>query len=208
MKDVIITIGRQFGSGGREIGEKVAKKLDIPFYDEELISMAADKGGMSKAVLEGVDEKPGSFLYSLSIATTPFGNRVSPIYDMPISDKLFLLQSDVIKDVADKGGCVIVGRCADYVLRGRDNVFSAFIRSDIEHRIHRKRPFNPDVSENKLKEIILKTDKKRASYYNYYTSKNWGYAESYNLTIDSGMFGIEGCCDIIIKAIETVKNKE
>lgn len=207
MKDIIITIGRQFGSGGREIGQKISGALNIPFYDDEIIALAAEKSGMSSSVLKTVDEKAGSFLYSLSISTTPFGANASPIYEMPINDKLFLAQSEVIKDLAIKGSCVIVGRCADYVLRAQPHILSVFIRADIEHRINRKRPLNEGLAENKLKELILKTDKKRASYYNYYTSKKWGYAESYNLTIDSGLFGSDRTADIVVSAYKSLSEK-
>ena len=134
----IITIARQYGSGGREIGEKVASKLGIPFYDRELITLAAKQSGMSPEIFEKADEKAtNSLLYSLMMGNYTFGSQVTPMNNLPINDKLFLAQSDIIRDIAEKGPCVIVGRCADYVLRENKNCLHVFIYADHFARMDR-----------------------------------------------------------------------
>ncbi|MCI1931722.1 MAG: cytidylate kinase-like family protein [Clostridia bacterium] len=190
MSKVIVTIGRQYGSGGRRIGELVAKELGISFYDKELITETAKKSGYSEEVLKNNDEKPtGSFLYSIVIGANGGDS-------LPLDNKLFLAQFDTIKDIASKNSCVIIGRCADYALEERNDVFNVFIYSDVEKRIKRVVE-EYGVEEKKAADIINKTDKKRASYYNFYSGKKWGKAESYNLCIDSGKFGIENTAKII-----------
>ena len=128
----IITIARQYGSGGHEVGERLAEKLNVPLLDKQLIAMAAKKSGLSEEVFEKADEKAGnSLLYSMVMGNYTFGSRITGINDMPINDKLFILQSDIIKSAADKGPCVIIGRCGDYILREYDNVFRVFIHAAI-----------------------------------------------------------------------------
>ena len=201
MKKTIITISRQFGSGGREVGEKLAKDLGIPFYDKELIEIAAKESGLCEDLFESQDEKPtNSFLYSLVMDTYSLGYTNSYV-NMPINHKVFLAQFDAIKKLAEKESCVIVGRCADYALEDDPFAVSVFIKADLDKRIERiKKTF--ELPENKAADLIQKTDKKRASYYNYYSSKKWGEAKSYDLCIDSGELGIEGAIDLIIKYVE------
>lgn len=198
----IITIGRQYGSGGREIGKRLAEDLGIPYYDKELLSRAAKESGICEELFENHDEKPtNSFLYSLVMDTYSFGYASASFADMPINQKLFLAQFNAIKSIADEGPCVIVGRCADYALEEYDNCMSVFIHCSLKKRI-RKIAAKYDLSDAKAKDRILKTDKKRASYYNYYSSKKWGAADSYHLSVDSGLYGIEGSIDLIKHAIE------
>ncbi len=197
-KNTVITIGRQLGSGGREIGQIIAKKLGISFYDKELLSEAAKKSGIAKELFENHDEKPTkSFLYSLVMDTYALGYSSSAFTDMPLNHKIFLAQFDAIKNIADRESCVIVGRCADYALEDYDNALTVFVHADIDYRIRRIcRRHN--LTKDKAKEEILKTDKQRSSYYNYYTSKRWGEAEGYHLCIDSGVISIEDAADTII----------
>ncbi len=200
--ETIITISRQYGSEGREIGRRLAGELDIPFYDKELLSRAAKDSGICEELFENHDEKPtNSFLYSLVMDTYSFGYSSAAYNDMPINQKVFLAQFNAIKAIADEGACVIVGRCADYALEDYDHCMSVFVKSSMENRI-RKIAQKYDLSDAKAKDKINKKDKARASYYNYYSNKRWGDAASYHLCVDSGMFGIEGSIELIKKAIE------
>ena len=167
----IITIGREYGSAGRQIGQEVARYFGIKCYDKELLEHAANDSGICKELFENHDEKPtNSFLYSLVMDTYSFGYSSAGFTDMPMNHKVFLAQFEAIKKLAAEGPCVMVGRCADYALA--DN-----------------------------KDMITKTDKSRASYYNYYTNKKWGAAAGYSLCVDSGVLGIEGAAQAIINTI-------
>ena len=205
--NTIITIGRQAGSGGREIGEKLAQYFNIKYFDKELLTRAAKESGFCEEMIQLHDEKPtNSFLYNLVMDTYSFGYNSSTFVDMPISHKIFLAQFDTVKKIAQEGPCVIVGRCADYALSEYDNVIKLFIYADEEDRI--KRVMNTyGLSEKESRDRILKTDKQRQSYYNYYSSKKWGKAESYDLCINSSLLGIEGTEKLIIQAIEDFENK-
>lgn len=181
----IITIGRQFGSGGREIGEVLAKKLNIPFYDKELISLAAKESGMDAEVFNNVDERAtNSLLYSLSMGLYSFGSNFSNSNELPVNDRLYILQHQIIKKLASEGPCVIVGRCADYVLKDFDNCVNVFIHADMEYRKKRAVEIH-DVKKNKAEQIVNKTDKVRANYYGFYSGQKWGFAQNYDLCIDS-----------------------
>lgn len=197
----VITIGREFGSGGHEIGTKLAQRLGVKCYDKELLAIAAKESGLCEDLFESQDEKPtNSFLYSLVMDTYSLGYTNSYV-NMPINHKVFLAQFDAIKKLAEKESCVIVGRCADYSLEDDPFAVSVFIKADLDKRIERiKKTF--ELPENKAADLIQKTDKKRASYYNYYSSKKWGEAKSYDLCLDSGELGIEGAIDLIIKYVE------
>ena len=199
---LIITIGRQFGSGGRDVGEKVAEYFNIPFYDKELVELAAQKSNISKEALKEVDEHAtNSFLYSLASGNYSMRGINAPIYyEMPINEKLFIAQADVIKEVAKRGSCVIVGRCADYVLENENvDVLSVFVYGSVDYRA--KRVMSAlDITQAKAKDKVLKTDKQRRTYYDYYTSKNWGVMSNYDLCIDAEKFGIEETANMIINA--------
>jgi cytidylate kinase len=197
----IITIGRQFGSGGKLIGETLAKKLDIPFYDKELLRHAAKDSGICEEIFDSFDERPtNSFLYTLVM--DPYSLGFGSADELPLNHKVFLASFDTIKNIADKdGSCVFVGRCADYALRDRQNVINLFIYADIEDRITRISELR-GISENKARDIIKKEDKARASYYNYYTSKKWGDMKSYDICFNTSLYGIEKTADIIYDIIE------
>ena len=197
--DTIITIGRQFGSGGKEIGEKLAASLGIKCYDKELLERAAKESGICQELFENHDEKPtNSFLYSLVMDPYSMRYSTATFTDMPMNHKVFLAQFQAIKKIADEGPCVIVGRCADYALAEYKNCISVFIHAAMESRIERIAE-KYELTDNKAKDLIVKTDKKRANYYNYYSSKKWGDASSYHLCIDSSICGIEG-------TVETIEN--
>lgn len=200
--NTIITIGRQFGSAGREIGQKVAAHFGIPCYDKELLSRAAKESGYCEEMIETHDERPtNSFLYNLVMDTYSFGYNASSFMDMPISHKIFLAQFDTIKKMASEGPCVMVGRCADYALSDYDNCINLFIYGNDDKKIKRIME-KYDLSESKARDMIIKKDKQRQSYYNYYSSKKWGRADSYDLCINSSLLGIDGTVKLIIQAIE------
>lgn len=207
--NTIITIGRQFGSGGREIGMKVAEHFGIKFYDKELLTRAASESGFAQEMIQDHDERPTtSFLYNLVMDTYSFGYNSSSFVDMPISHKIFLAQFDTIKKIADEGPCVIVGRCADYALADYPNVINIFIHGDEDDKIKRVMSRYSDVTnKDKALEMILKKDKQRQSYYNYYSSKKWGRSDTYDLTINSSVLGIEGTVKLITQFVEDFENK-
>ena len=196
----IITIGREYGSGGRQIGQEVAKYFGIKCYDKELLEHAANESGICKELFENHDEKPtNSFLYSLVMDTySVSGYSAAPFLDMPLNHKVFLAQFETIKKIAEKESCVIVGRCADYALSDNPDCINIFIHADLDVRI-KNVSRNLNITENKARDIINKTDKQRASYYNYYTSKKWGDSKSYNLSLDAGKLGTDNCVEMILK---------
>ena len=198
-KKIVITIARQYGSGGREIGEKIAEALGIPLYDKELIKEAASRGDLSEALVNGVDESAAnSLLYTLAMGSNVLGTTMSFGYKMPLNDKLFILQSDVIKDYAKAGSCVVIGRCGDYVLRDEKNLLRLFIYGDLDHRRERVAERHPEIKKSQVIDIISKTDKRRASYYNFYTGNKWGKFDNYDLAINSSTLGIDGTVDLIV----------
>ena len=200
MANKIYTIGREFGSGGREVGEKLAQKLGIKLYDKELLQQAAKDSGFCEEIFENHDEKPtNSFLYSLVMDTySVSGYSAAPFLDMPLNHKVFLAQFETIKKIAEKESCVIVGRCADYALSDNPDCINVFIHADLDVRI-KNVSRNLNITEHKARDIINKTDKQRASYYNYYTSKKWGDSKSYNLSLDAGKLGTDNCVEMILK---------
>ena len=200
--NTIITIGREFGSGGCEIGHKLAEKLGIKCYDKDMLDLAAKESGICQEIFESHDEKPtNSFLYSLVMDTYSLGYSSGGYTDMPINHKVFLAQFDTIKKIADEGPCILVGRCADYALEEYDNVLSVFIHADMDARIRRIARIY-DLTDAKAKDMIIKTDKKRSSYYNYYSNKRWGDVDSYDMCLNSSMLGIEGTAEAIEKLVE------
>ena len=165
--NTVITIGRQFGSAGREIGEKLAEYFGIKCYDKELLTRAAQESGFCEEMIQNHDERPtNSFLYNLVMDTYSFGYNASSFVDMPISHKVFLAQFDTIKKIAEEGPCVIVGRCADYALADYKNVIHLFIYANESCKVKRIMK-KYELSEAKAKDMIIKKDKQRQSYYNY-----------------------------------------
>ena len=184
----IITIGREYGSAGHQIGEELAQKLSIPVYDKDLLDHAASDSGICKEIFENQDEKPtSSFLYSLVMDTYSFGYSSNLMNEMPLNQKVFLAQFNTIKKLA------------------AEDLLSVFVHAPLEMRVRRIAKLY-DLTNNKARDRINKTDKQRASYYNYYTSKKWGSASSYDMTIDSGIFGIDGAIDMIMHAVEVREN--
>ena len=188
--NTIITIGRQYGSAGREIGYKIAEDFGIKLYDKEMLARAAKESGICEEIFESHDEKPtNSFLYSLVMDTYSMGYAGNTYTDMPINHKIFLAQFDTIKKLADQESCVIVGRCADYALADYPETVSVFICADEADKIERIKELH-NVNDAKARDIMIKLDKKRSSYYNYYASKRWGDSRSYDLCINLSLIHI------------------
>lgn len=188
---IILTIGRQFGSGGREIGQKLAEALGIAYYDKELMAIAARESGLCEEVFEKADEQASSGLsYAFTMGFSSYMGMFAPYTDILSNDGLFKLQSDAIRTLAENESCVLVGRCADYILRDNPNCLSFFIHNTMENRIQRIIESQAITVEN-AKDLMTKTDKSRAAYYNYYTNKIWGMASSYNFSIDASVLGVD-----------------
>lgn len=207
---LVITVGRQKGSAGLDVGRKIAEALGIPCYDKELVEMAAEKSNLSPEALKNADERAtNSFLYSVASGGLSFHGLHTPTpYDMPINDKLFIAQSEVIKEMAAKGDCVIVGRSADYVLQDAPDVevLSVFIYASLDYRIKRVAKAR-GLTDAKARDMVVKTDKHRRSYYEYYTSNDWGVMSNYDLCLSTEKLGIDGSADIVINHIKNKYNK-
>ena len=199
-KPVIITIERQFGSGGREIGEKLAHKLNIGYYDKALIEEAAKAHGLNQTVVETYDEKPaGRFAFTMDVLGLGHAPKTPP--DMPIGMQVAFAQFAAIREVAGRGDCVIIGRCADFVLADHPHVLHVFVHASDEKRLERvTQRYN--LSPDEAKRALRTVDKRRASYYNYYTDQSWGDMRNYHLTLDSGDLGIQGCVEMIARYLE------
>ncbi|MBE6777902.1 MAG: cytidylate kinase-like family protein [Ruminococcaceae bacterium] len=195
-KGTIITIGRQCGSGGHEVGKKLAAKLGVPFYDKELLRLAAEQSGLAPENFDMYDEVPtSSLLYSLSLGN--YGMAMGQ-YDMPIHQKIFLAQFDTIQKLADKGeSCVIIGRCADYALAKREQVINVFLRADPKARVERLVQQYADLNAKKAADQMVKTDKRRAAYHNFYADTRWGSPDSYDLMIDCLKTGIDETVELL-----------
>ncbi|WP_369281961.1 AAA family ATPase [Oscillibacter sp. GMB15532] len=194
---MVMTIGREFGSGGREIGKLAAQKLGLPYYDKELIVLAAEKSGLSPEYLAGLDEQSvSSFLYSFSGANFSMGMRSGSVNLLPPADQLFLSQSEVIRDIAAQGGAVIVGRCADYVLQEKGPHVNVFVQAPMRSRIRRVMERH-ELDQKAAEALMLKTDKNRANYYFHFTGEKWGDRKCFDLVLSSAI-GIEPSVNMIV----------
>ena len=195
-KRIVVTIGRQFGSGGRIVGKKLAEQLGIPYYDKELMNLASKESGICGEFFEKADEKnSGSLLKALAMGFS-MNNAIFQSNDYLSNESLFQIQSEVIRKVAAEGSCVLVGRCADYILRDEPDCVHVFISASWQDRVRRAMEYNR-VPEKEAEEFLKKADKSRASYYNYYTDKVWGAAGSYDLCVNSSLYGIDRTVDFI-----------
>ena len=196
MTKQIITISRAFGSGGHTIGQEVAKRLGIPFYDKELVDEVAKQSGFhADFIKEAGEYAPVSSSFLFSIAVSP--NPLSTMHTMSMADHLFVYQTNVIRNLAEKGPCVIVGRCADYILREREDALHVFIHADMAYRAERIVRLYGETKQTPDKRLAEK-DNKRKVYYKHYTNRNWGDAQNYHLCLNSGLIGIDKCTDIIV----------
>ena len=206
MTKKIITISRAFGSGGRTIGREVAKKLGIPCYDRERVDKVAEESGYHADFIEEAGEYApvtSSFLFNIAVSPNPMATMGS----MSMSDKLFVCQTNVIKKLADEGPCVIIGRCADYILRDREDCLHVFIHSDMEKRAKRIVELYGETKQTPQKRLAEK-DNKRKVYYKHYTGRNWGEAKNYHLSLNSGLIGVDKCVDIITDIAKIYSEEE
>lgn len=203
--DKILTISRQYGSGGREIGKKLADLWGVPFYDNELITRAAQESGFAEAAFENAESRAtNSLLYSIARGTATFGNQDLGYTNLSLDDRIYLAQADVIRKIAAEGPCVIVGRCADYILRKLDNVVNIFVYADLAFRAERAIRID-NMSPDRIEENILKIDKRRYNYHNFHTGEKWGRSENYSLCINSSHVGIDSAVEVIRMYVESVK---
>jgi len=200
----VITIGRELGSGGRTIGKMVANKLGIPYYDHELIDAAAEKSGLSASFVETTEQKvTNSLLYNLAMGTS-YGYGIlksANAQTLPLAEQVYIAQKDVITEYANKGRCVIVGRCADQILANRDDVLRVFIYADPAKRAERGVK-EYGMTENTALKEIKRSDKERSQHYNGFTEKVWGDRHNYDLLLNGGVLGFENCAKIICSMAE------
>ena len=187
----VITISREFGSGGREFGIKLAQRLGIPCYDKEIITEAAKNSGLAESFVASIEESVPKL----------FSATLYSYYQLPMSDQIFIAQSDVIKELAKRGPCVIVGRCADAVL---DDSVNIFVHADLPHRIRRKLELGIGVPEEKMEKHILNIDRQRKKYHSYYSHRDWGVAKDYHLCLDTGLVSIDGCLEAALASLRHV----
>lgn len=198
----IITISRQYGSGGREVGKQLAEHFEIPFYDNEIISNAAKESGFSESAFKRAEEKAtNSFLYSIAMGMSAYGNMDMGFSTMSVDEQLFLAETKVIRRFAQDGACVIVGRCADYVLKDMPNVVNLFVHAGMESRIRRATEVY-GLEKPKAEENILKFDKRRSNYYSFHTGKKWGDLTNYDITLRSDLGGIKHAVETVVKYLE------
>lgn len=203
--DKIITVTRQYGSGGREIGRKLAESYGIPFYDNEIISRAAKETGFAEAAFERAEDKAtNSLLYSIAMGMNVFSGQEIGYSGLSLDDRIFLAQSKVIRNVAEEGPCVIVGRCADYILKERENVVKLFVHATLDFRLKRAVQVE-GISENVVAETVMKKDKSRANYYKYHSGERWDNVLNYDMAIRSDLCGIDGTVACLKAYLDSMK---
>lgn len=207
MDNLIISVGRQLGSGGCEIAKLLAQRFDCKYYDHELINMAAERSGFNPRIFENQDERHGTLKSLFSSFSGRLGRATSNFYSNAMSqESLFQIQSEAIWKAAKEDNCVFVGRCADYILRKKPGLFSVFITADEEVRI-KEVAHRLNMDYDTARKFIHHKEARRANYYNYYTSKKWGAAQSYDMCINSSLLGIERTAEVIAQIIHDVKMK-
>lgn len=199
MKNPIITISRQCGSNGHNIGCELAKRMGVPFYDKKIIEMTAKKSGFGEKFIEENGEYRKNNILSDISRGLLYGEKNSYGDFEPLQNQIYNMQTKIILELAEKGSCVIVGRSADHILRNRKDILNVFICADMEFKI--KHIMERDnLTKDEAEKTIRRRDKSRASHYHYYTEKKWGYAPNYHLCLDSSKIGIEGCITMIEEA--------
>lgn len=201
-KKIIVTIGRQTGSGGRLIAKRLAEELSIPYYDREVLEEAARSSGVSRELFEKHDEKKHpSLLYSFAMNNYGYGVGGE---ELPLGTRMYLAQFEAVKSIAVQGSCVLVGRCADYFLRDEKGLVRVFISADYDDRLAHTME-SKSLSEKDARELLRKRDKSRAAYYDYNTDGKWGHASNYDLCLNSTRIGIDGCVEMIKQFVEMRK---
>ena len=198
MDKIIITINREFCSGGNYVGKPLSEKLGVPFYDKELVNLAAKEAGYAEATFEKVDEiATNSLLYSLIMGV----HNSTQTGILPDNDKLFAIQADIIRKEAEKGSAVILGRCSNYILREEKKLLRIFLKGDMEHRIARYEKVYGKPEKDSIETILEKKDKKRASYYKFYTGNRWDDINNYDLVINTSKIGFDNTTEVIMDYI-------
>ena len=196
---MIITIARQYGSGGKKVGELLAERLGYQFYDREVLNMAADSASIHPEVAERFDQKPArSLLYNAYMAST------NPEEHLPLNQKLALAEFDAIRSLAEQGNCIFVGRCADMVLRKRSDLIRVFLHAPMDWRIQYAVK-NYEVPEPLAEKTIKRTDKTRAEYYEFFTQRKWGESSNYDLCLNTALLGVEGTVEQLARFVETIR---
>ena len=198
---MIITIGRQYGSGGRRLAQMLSEHYNIPLYDKDLINRVSEETGIAGEFFKKVDEKPTDSFFSMILNSFSYGSSCGCGDSVLSGNSLFCMQSKVIRQIASEGDCIFVGRCADYILRDREDVISIFITADFKDRVSRVAEYE-GISEQQAKDVINKADKTRAAYYDFYTEKKWGVAGSYDICLNSSKIGLENCKQIVTQIID------
>ncbi len=197
---MVITICREFGSGGKYIGERLAQELNMKLYDKEILSKVSDESGIDLNILEQVDEKQEqSFWYTFATSLYETTDSIDPMNQkLPSNERLFIEQARVIENLADKEDCIIIGRCSNIILKNKPNVFNIFVySSNLEFKIQRKIKYSDIKDRNEVEELIRKTDLEREKYYNYFTNKQWGDRNDYDLMIDTSKIGVDNTVELI-----------
>ena len=202
----VITIARQFGSGGHEIGKMVAEKLQIPFYDKKIIAMAAEESGISDRIIRENEERAQSgIIHAFNRSNRFFANQPFLSNQIQLNDQVFLIESEIIRDLANKGPCVVIGRSANYVLREYLNCLRIFVHADFQSRLERIKELY-QMDDHKAEDFLRSQDKQRSHYYSFYTDQKWNAAENYDLAVNSTLFGIENTAAMIVLTAK-MKNK-
>ncbi|MBQ8117570.1 MAG: cytidylate kinase-like family protein [Lachnospiraceae bacterium] len=200
--NIVITIARQYGSGGKTIGKMLAERMQVPFYDKELMRLASDESGINETLFAGADEKVKNSLLHSIVKNVYSGELLTPDSDdFTSSDNLFNYQAKIIRELANRESCVIIGRCADYVLKEYDNVLSVFVHAPHDFCMEQAAKKH-SISERELEKLIAKTDRQRAGYYKYHTGRDWTDARNYDLCLDSSKLGFERCVEEILAYIK------
>lgn len=204
--NLIINIGREYGSLGHKVAQRLAERLDVPYYDKELIKRAAKESGVAEEVFKVVEEQQSkSFLFSIAMGVYNYASKVSPAGTVSLSDRLFLIQNDIIKKVASEGSCVIVGRCSNYILRNSGNTcVNIFIHANLEDRVANVMQYDK-LEKKPALDLITKIDKNRANYYNYYTGEKWGSKDAFELIVNISKLGFNETTELLYNYIQRVK---
>ena len=208
MSFLVVTIGREYGSGGYDIGKKLAEKMNIAFFDKEILTRAAKESGISKGILENHDEKTGSnYLFALADGVSYSAESAGFGLGMPLNHRVFLAQFDAITKIASEGPCVIVGRCGDYVLKERPNIIRFFLYADVEARIRRIMALEK-ITHIQAKDMVRRVDKQRQNYYNFFADGNWGQRRNYDLMLRTEGLTVDEAADLLAAYIRERKNLE
>jgi len=207
MENYVITIGRELGSGGKSIGEMMAKELGIPVYDRRLIMMAAQESGLAPEVFEKADEIPGKGLMShiLRGLSSPFASFNSLYNNSMSKESLFQVQADIIRQKAAQESCIIVGRCSDYILREHPRHLDIFVRANYEDRVAQLMRRH-QCTDKEAKELIERIDEMRSEYHNFYAETNWGDSRAYDICVNSSILGIEGTAELLLSFVRKALN--